>query len=138
MLFHNIWLILALFVIIFVVTLVLIIVFRSRFGDNPKWKETVRSKLRSLEVQNLDLNNQVIQLDKLLEFALQSKFRSKESLGSLLKKNKKKFEKRDLDQIWQAHKVRNKIAHDIDFAANSKDLREAVEILKRQCKKVSN
>lgn len=137
MLFDNIWLLLAFFFGIFLIAFLLLNVF-GRKNQDISWKKTVRSKLEDLESQKLDLSTQVMQLDKILEFALQSKFNKKDTFGNLLKTHKKKFNKEDLNEIWQAHKIRNKIAHDINFVPNQHELRQAVETLKIQSKKISS
>jgi hypothetical protein len=135
-LLENIWLIILFIICVFLTSLFLISFFRIKYEKNSKWKKIARDKLNNLELQKLDFSSQIIQLDKLIEYCLQSKFNRKATFAELLKKYKKNFSKQDLDEIWKSHKVRNKIAHDIDFMTDLKTFKAIIEIQKRQIKKL--
>jgi hypothetical protein len=135
-LFENTWLIILFILCIFLVSLFSISFFRIKYEKNTKWKKIVKDKLNNLELQKLDFSSQIIQLDKIIEYCLQSKFNHKATLGELLKKYKKNFAKRDLDEIWKTHKIRNKIAHDIDFSTDLNVFKTTIEMQKKQIKKL--
>lgn len=59
-----------------------------------------------------DRRHQIINADKILDKLLEKRgYRG--NVGEKLKQAKAHFS--DLDGIWSAHKVRNKIAHELDF-----------------------
>jgi hypothetical protein len=68
------------------------------------WKRIIREK---------DLRHGILEADKLLDHALYLKgYRG--NLGAKLKKAHRLFGK-DINRVWSAHKVRNNIAHQINF-----------------------
>lgn len=107
-----------------------------RKPSTPAWKEKVSDKYRVLQVQekNRDRKLVVIDADKLLEYALQQKYGQKVSLGSLLKTKGKIFAKDALNDIWSAHKLRNKLVHDIEYEPSPNELNFAVIVLKKAIK----
>jgi len=72
--------------------------------------------------------NDIIEADKLLDFVL-GKYGFKGSLGEKLKKSKRLFS--DIDGVWQAHKLRNKIAHQLNFTLSSKEVSVALASFKK-------
>lgn len=102
-----------------------------RGGKEPDWKGKVKLRLRDLKHQELPPKYQVMEYDKLLEYTLQLKYGEDQSLGSLLKSKAKRFNTRQLNEIWSAHKLRNKIAHDHDFEPTSTEINRALIIFKR-------
>jgi hypothetical protein len=82
----------------------------------PEWKEIAANKLKDLQTnKKLDDKYKILELDKIMEFILQSMFNSSRSFGEILKENEKVFEPVARHQIWVAHKLRNKIVHDINY-----------------------
>jgi hypothetical protein len=79
----------------------------------------------------MDKKLMLMELDKLYEFALKKRFNTKESLGSILKNQSNKFTRDALDDIWMAHKLRNKMVHDVDFKLNPSEINHAIIILKK-------
>ena len=67
--------------------------------------------------------NDVLEADKLLDYVL-GKYGYQGSLGEKLKKASKLFS--DLNGVWEAHKLRNKLAHEINFIPNQKVVSEAL------------
>lgn len=82
----------------------------------PDWKTSIESRLTELASRKMDPRLKLIEMDKLAEYALQQRF-SKEGygLGELLKAHKSKFSQKQLDLVWNAHKLRNKLVHEVDF-----------------------
>ncbi|MEM1312449.1 MAG: hypothetical protein AAGF07_03220 [Patescibacteria group bacterium] len=108
-------------ILVFILLLAVLIIFLSKKNE-PTWKSKVKSKLTLINSRSSDNKLKLLELDKLLEFTLQNKFSSDSSLGSILKQKAKQIPKQELDQIWLAHKMRNKISHDIDYNPNSSQL----------------
>ncbi len=114
----------------------LIYIQKTKLTDTS-WKQIVRSKISGLDNSSIGLESKIIQADKLLEFTLKKHFNNDQNLGVLLKKYPNAFEKHELNDIWQAHKLRNGLAHDIHFAASNQDKQTAANTLIRFCKKFS-
>lgn len=69
----------------------------------------------------------LLEADKLLHFCLKKKGGkrfNRLSLGEMLKVSDKFFV--DIDGVWFAHKLRNKIAHEIGFKVSSADAKKAL------------
>ena len=75
-----------------------------------------------------NLKNDIIEADKLLDFALK-KYGYSGSLGEKLKKAGKLFS--DENGVWVAHKMRNKLAHEINFQPSEFEFRSALESFRR-------
>ncbi len=72
------------------------------------WKKIIREK---------DHRHAILEADKLLDYAL-SKMGYKGSLGAKLKKAPSLFS--NINDVWAAHKVRNNIAHKINYKVDQK------------------
>lgn len=84
---------------------------RKQKGFSVDQQEYIRSHwIRILDMSQNNPNAAVLDADKLLDYALARKgFRG--TLGEKLKKAKNRFS--DINGIWIAHKLRNKIAHEL-------------------------
>ncbi len=71
----------------------------------------------------------VIKLDNLLAKALQLYFKNTSSCGDNLKIANKLFRKNKYNEIWQVHKLRNKIVHD-NYEISSFETQNAFEVYK--------
>jgi len=90
--------------------------------ENPKWK----SVTQFTESQNpSDWKIAVIEADKMLDDALVASGFSGESLGERLKNLDSKSSPW-VEDAWDAHKIRNRIAHETDFVLDSRDTRKAI------------
>ena len=125
----------TLLLLISIVSIAIIVLFLIRKPRSAAWKTKVRQKLSGINIS--DSKSALLELDKLLEYTLQNKFNSRDSLGSILKSKANKFDKTDLNEIWTAHKLRNSLAHNIDFQASRSELDSAVRVLNRFCKHYS-
>ena len=85
------------------------------------WKDIERLKEESA-VQS------IWQADKLLDFALEKSGFSG-SLGEKLKKASSVFS--DLDGVWSAHKLRNRMAHEMDHRAKAFEVKFALRMYKK-------
>jgi len=97
----------------------------------PAWKKKLLAKYRLITAQELNQKLLLMELDKLLEFAFQNRFGDKQTLGKLLKEQKRRFTREELNQIWSAHKLRNKLVHDIDYSPIPSEINYAVIVLKK-------
>ena len=107
-------------VLVFVIVDILIVayvVYRRYTKKMPKkvideirnsWKAIIRQK---------DHKHAIMDADKLLDHALTS-LGMKGNLGNKLKKSSTLF--KDINGLWAAHKVRNNIAHQINYEINDK------------------
>jgi hypothetical protein len=75
------------------------------------------------------LRDAVSEADKLLDYALKQTGARGETMGERLKNSGSRFS--DLDAIWQAHKLRNALAHEADFDLVASQAREAVQDFER-------
>lgn len=67
--------------------------------------------------------------DKLMDFAL-SKIVDGQTMGERLKNASDRFSRPVYDRVWQAHKVRNSLVHEIDYDPPHFITTEAVENFK--------
>jgi len=65
----------------------------------------------------------ILEADKLLDFTLK-KLGFTGTLGEKLKRSGKVFS--DLDGVWQAHRLRNQIAHELDFSPSAAQISRAL------------
>src|SRR3989344_4189247 len=82
-------------------------------------EEKVKSEWRNIEdLRNLakpsTLKEAVFRADKLLDFTL-GKLSLGETLGERLKLSKNLFSWEVYDKVWKAHKVRNAMAHELNY-----------------------
>jgi hypothetical protein len=103
----------------------------ARRKQVPMWKLKLQRKLQELKTQDLDKRLELIEYDKLLEYGWQQRIRRKESLGAILKAEYKRFRRDELNAIWTAHKLRNKLVHDLDYKPEHSELNKSIIILKR-------
>lgn len=72
--------------------------------------------------------NDILEADKLLDFVLK-KYNYSGSVAEKLKQSSKLFS--DLNGLWTAHKLRNRLAHEINFHPSEKEVRSALASFKR-------
>lgn len=70
------------------------------------------------------LRDSVSEADKLLDYALKNTGVPGETMGERLKHSGQKFS--DTNAIWRAHKLRNALAHEVEFDLVASQAREAV------------
>lgn len=98
---------------------------RKRKGLDEKAANYIRSHwMRIIDSLKSHPKNAVLDADKLLDYAL-AKHGFEGSLGEKLKKAGPRFN--DLNAVWSAHKLRNRIAHELSDI----DPEEAKRALKR-------
>lgn len=88
----------------------------------PQWKDQAATNLKDLEAnKKLEDKYKILELDKIMEYILQSKFNSTKSFGEIMKENEKAFDPTPRHQIWVAHKLRNKIVHDLQYQGSKNE-----------------
>ncbi|MCA9381719.1 hypothetical protein KC678_05615, partial [Candidatus Dojkabacteria bacterium] len=103
-------------------------------GGASEWKVIVKNKSNKIR-QDLrsnhssDLERALISADKLLDFALRHKGVNGNTLGERLKNSEKYFEKRFYNSVWDAHKLRNKLVHEVDATVTVQKLRKEAKVL---------
>ena len=71
----------------------------------------------------------IMSADKLLDSALRERGVAGETLGERLKNSKPYLS--NIDSVWRAHKLRNRIAHDDGVKVSQRQASEALKIFKR-------
>ena len=105
---------------VLIVAYVLIKRFRKKLPGSvvnevkTEWKKLIRSR---------DHRHSILEADKLLDYAL-SKMGYKGSLGAKLKKAPTLFTK--INDVWAAHKVRNNIAHKLNYKIDEKTYKKTM------------
>ena len=93
-------------------------------SSNPSWVRVI-NYLRSQEEANLKLA--VIEADNMLDQLMSQLGFEGDSLGEKLKSaDLNKF--KDLPIAWEAHSIRNKIAHESDFVLSSREANRVVSL----------
>ncbi|MBN2306671.1 hypothetical protein JXD20_01685 [Candidatus Peregrinibacteria bacterium] len=107
-------------ILIFVIADVLIVGYvlfkRLRRKISKVLKEEVRETWKKI-IHEPDHKYAILEADKLLDYAL-TRMGYKGSLGAKLKKTPTLFE--NINDVWAAHKVRNDIAHKINYRVDEK------------------
>jgi len=119
----------AAFVVVYLIVFVLVVLRRKRsFAEKDKKYVAVKWA----EISNTDARTCILEADKLLDFAF-GKFLGqkyfKVSLGEKLKMKGGVFS--DLNGVWFAHKLRNKIAHELDFHVSMSEFKKALSAFKK-------
>ena len=86
------------------------------------WKEIIRQK---------DMKHAIMDADKLLDHALYL-LGYRGNLGAKLKKSARLF--KNVNKIWAAHKIRNNIAHQINYHVDKETYRTAMLAFKQAFK----
>lgn len=122
-------------VIIVGVLLFALITFSKRGGNidvekyRVRWLAVEQSLIRDNESS---YHLAVLNADKLVDQALRDRGFKGQSMGDRLKSAKEKLTKRN--DIWEAHKLRNRIAHEPDVRVSYADARKALAGFKQALK----
>ena len=90
---------------------------------------------RILDSFRHDPRHAIMDADKLLDYCLRKRGGGrfdKMSLGEKLKKSEGYFS--DINGVWSAHKVRNKIAHELNLKLSERDAKIAISQFKKALK----
>ncbi len=117
-------------VIIGIILLVIISITKRgpRHLDTEKYQERWLSITNSIGEDPASLQLAVLNADKLLDMALRERGVSGNTLGERLKNNPTLF--KDLNAVWTAHKLRNRIAHEHDLKVSKPVVQVALRSFK--------
>ena len=124
-------------IVVIYLSLVIFVMLRRRKGElSEKDQSYIHSHwYRILDSFKHDPKNAVMDADKLLDYCLRKrgggKF-DKMSLGEKLKKAEGYFS--DINGVWTAHKLRNKIAHELNIKLFENEAKQAISQFKKALK----
>ena len=116
-----------------IILLILLYVFYNlltRKSSGPEWKNVAKQNLITT-LKTSDYKSALIELDKLLDYCLKNKKLEGETLGERLKNAKGLYEKREYNSIWEAHKQRNALVHQVNYRLDNASLKQHINTLKK-------
>ncbi|MCA9386128.1 hypothetical protein KC717_05770 [Candidatus Dojkabacteria bacterium] len=123
-------------------TIILVVVIVFIFAAKPKkiqWHKDVEKKL--IQISTLQKQEgaaskitALLEYDKLLDFVLKAKGIKGMTMGERLKGAQKFFDNQLYNDIWSAHKIRNKVAHEMNYQPSEKELSIASSSLRKAIK----
>lgn len=116
------WFYLGVFVIIDLALITLLVVANSRKGLPPAVKQKYLAHWKN--IKDMEGRQGVIEADKLLD-DLMARRGYKGTLGEKLKKAGPSFT--DLNGVWAAHKMRNRLAHELGVKITDNDVKLAMK-----------
>ena len=123
---NEFWFYFGLFILVDVV-IIYFVFFRKNRNFSEKDKRMIFAHWQKITMER-DHRRAILEADKLLDHVL--KMRGyKGSLGEKLKKCNNVFA--DINAVWEAHKIRNKIAHELDFHISTAEGSKAIGNFKR-------
>ncbi len=126
----------GLLVFIYLALVIWAVVKRNKGKFTSKDQQYIHSHwYRILDSLKHDPRHAIMDADKLLDYCLRKrgggKF-DKMSLGEKLKKSEGYFS--DINGVWSAHKMRNKIAHELNLKLSDQDAKRAMSQFKKALK----
>ena len=122
------------------VILIAVVIIKLKLGDtSKKWKQEIAIKLTQLsKIENSqnpsEWKSLLIEIDKLLDYTFKKSGVRGETMGERLKNAKSKFKYSDYQNIWNAHKARNKLAHEFDYKMSISEMKAHYLVLKKSIK----
>lgn len=77
----------------------------------------------------------IVESDKLVDMVLKTKV-SGETMGERLRSGRNLFKPVTYDNLWTAHKLRNKVVHEAEFEGLSSDAKTAVKFFEQALKEL--
>lgn len=110
--------IIVVIVIVLLVIALIAVISSSGTKSQPQWKSILKSNVYKAETNSrsnnyAEVKDSLVELDKLLDYLLQSRRVSGNTLGERLKNSKNMFSKSDYNTLWSAHKLRNSLVHEV-------------------------
>lgn len=136
----NTWTILIfLLAIVIVGVLAFVVILITKKGERHLDVNKYRSKWLKVEQvlsrdQPASYQLAVLEADKLLDAALRERGISGQTMGERMKSYQTRWS--DANAVWEAHKLRNRIAHETDVQPSYDDARRALAGFKRGLKDV--
>lgn len=106
-------------------------------GLSEKDRSIILRKWKEVEVlmEEKKYRDAILEADKTLDFAMKRMSIGGETFAKRLKKAEKTIGRQE--GVWVAHKMRNQLAHEIDFEINSSKAANAVDSFHRALKKLN-
>lgn len=128
----------VIFVLAFILALGALILIYSKKEKRVSAKQLARIAAAKKKVEDLlsrkdpDLAKQaLIEADKLTDNILKLKMQGRD-MGERLKSSRRFFPEREVYQgVWEAHKLRNRVVHEVDFRVTEGQLRKAIGDFKK-------
>lgn len=126
-----------LFLLGIVLLVVLLVAGYFSLKSTGKWKSTIKAKLKEIDAKyynSSDINilkSGLVEIDKLYDHTLKMSGYKGETMGERLKNAKKYYEWKQYNEIWEAHKYRNRLVHEFDFVPIVADLKKHYSNLRR-------
>lgn len=126
------------------ILLLIIILFAAVYLSSKRIDATKRAeilnKVDELKMATGSLEGSVrrdaiVKLDNLLSKSLQLKYNNTSTCGDNLKKAKDLFSRKDYDNLWSVHKIRNNIVHN-DYEISEAEAQEAYSVYKSNIIKI--
>lgn len=135
----NQTLILTISILVIIAILFILVSLNNRVSSNKR-KANIYGKLGDLkgksESEDVSIRRDTfIKLDNLLSKALQYRYSNNKTCGENLKLAKKLFRYNNYQDIWEVHKMRNKIVHN-DLDVSKRDTVYAYKIYKMSISKI--
>lgn len=127
---NNFYLFLGLFLLVDFLLLVFVLYRRARRKFGPHDLQFFRTEWRKISGHE-DAKHALMDADKLFHVVMKKKG-YQGSVGDQLKKGAKLFS--DLNGLWSAHKLRNKIAHELDVRVSSSERQFALRSFEKALK----
>lgn len=110
------------FIIIISVVIVILAValFLISRAKPEGWRGMIMKKLENIDLlvqggRENDIRTALIQMDAVLDAVLQQRRARGATLGERLKNGREYFDRSTYNAVWEAHKLRNRIVHEIDY-----------------------
>jgi hypothetical protein len=115
-----------LYLSIAIIVVIVIAAIFSKLSPQPKWKDDAVKKINEISKifnstkEPMILSSLLIESDKLLDHALKMSGTKGNTMGERLKSAKNRFDRDSYHRVWEAHKLRNRIAHEqnVTFKTN--------------------
>ncbi len=127
------WIAIGMLVFLAVVVMVVVLLKTRRRGLSPASKSKIEKSLQQAVLQQ-DPVRRVIAVDTVLDLALKE-LGFGGSLGDKLKKAGPRIP--NIQAVWEAHKLRNRMAHEHDANVNQAEVDRAVRILEHAIRTLS-
>lgn len=126
-------------IVLMVILLFIMVSFANKKKDVVK-KQEIFNRLGDLElgVQSMEgsvRRDTIVKLDNLLSKAFQYYYNNSNLCGDNLKKAKNIFKRKEYDDLWNVHKIRNNIVHD-DYEIDTQEAVRIYNIYKFSIKKI--
>jgi hypothetical protein len=134
---NNVLIFLGAIIFLGLVLFLLISLSRRRSGrlNQQKYRVEWLKLENSLDKKNLmTYQMAVMTADKLLDQAMKESGLSGETMADRLKAAKSKFS--DVNKVWAAHKLRNRIVHETDVKITTITAKKALHIYKKSLKEL--